>query len=246
VSAGGTTAMLLNLMPQTSRLYSVDILRTCYWDAQKPVGFIAEEIFDNDDRWMRFYGLDISSCIEQIQGDIDFVVLDTVHSLPGELLSFMCILPFTSERSHIFIHDTGLHTREKVLKGKKSRDYACSLLFNAIYSANKTLSDDDIPNSALLEIRRDHAIKNIYPVIDMLFMDWAYIPSDLILNQTAKYVEKFYSNTNSNLFSKAILYNLKHSRERKLHRRFKRSIKKHMKSIKNFFAAKFLPQTPGV
>jgi hypothetical protein len=214
VAAGGTTAMLLDKMPRSSRLCSVDI-STIYWkDAAKPVGFLAEELFGNDPRWRRFYGLDISSCIDQIGGDIDFAVLDTTHALPGELLSFMCILPFMSERSHIFIHDTGLHTRDKIFANTKSRAYACALLFNAIYSADKTMSDDGIPNSGLVEICRDHVIKNIYPVIDMLFMDWAYIPSKSILKLTAKYVAKFYSDANARLFQKAVLYNLEHNEKK--------------------------------
>jgi predicted O-methyltransferase YrrM len=209
VSAGGTTAMLLEKMPKTSNLFSVDILQKYSRDSSKPVGFVAEDLFGNDRRWTRYYGVDISTCIEQIGGVIDFVLLDTMHTLPGELLSFFCILPFMSEISHIFIHDIALHVRDKISKGRKSKAYACSLLYNAIFSNKKILSDDDIPNSGIIEINRDYVIKNIYPVIDMLFMDWSYIPSTFIMSKTENYVKKYYSRTNADIFSKAIHYNMK-------------------------------------
>lgn len=52
-------------------------------------------------------GETIASRIEEIGNGIDFVILDTMHALPGELLDFISLYPYLDKRAVIVFHDVG-------------------------------------------------------------------------------------------------------------------------------------------
>ena len=47
--------------------------------------------------------------LEEIGGDIDFLILDTVHSMPGEMLDFLAALPYLSSNAIVILHDITLN-----------------------------------------------------------------------------------------------------------------------------------------
>ena len=110
VAAGGTTAIILNclsLLDIDADLYSVDLSEKYYRDSSLKTGFLAEsakKILKNS-RHTTYYGYYLPECIESIGDGIDFVILDTVHSLPGELLDFLVSLNKLTNGAVVVMHD---------------------------------------------------------------------------------------------------------------------------------------------
>ena len=110
VAAGGTTAIILNALEKNAQPYvmkSIDISRTVWNDSSKPVGYLATsmkkilQVGTHD-----FYiETTLPFVLDEIGGDIDFVILDTAHVLPGENLDFLVALPYLKENAVICMHD---------------------------------------------------------------------------------------------------------------------------------------------
>lgn len=214
VSAGGTTCYLLEHASKDAVIYSVDIAKEYYQDSSKSVGYLALDFYSSKRHpdWHLFPGQDICQCIEKIGGDIDFIVLDAAHILPGELLNFIVALPFLHSTSTLFLHDLSLHMYHKIQYPGMKEARACfctSLLFTAIPSHEKLLSDDNIPNSGIITIERDLTIQHIYMLINMLFLDWFFLPEPRVIAETMAITRKYYNEKTADLINKAILYNLK-------------------------------------
>ena len=94
VANGGGTSIILNAIRDIdgARLYSVDYTEKSYRHPDKPSGFLVEEKFPElADKWTVYRGGDVSRFVEDIGGDIDLFMLDTVHTHPWETLNFLCI-----------------------------------------------------------------------------------------------------------------------------------------------------------
>ena len=76
-------------------LYSCDLETKDYMDNSLEIGYIVKDFLPNlIDKWKLFTGNTTLAFIEQIGGEIDFVVIDTAHVMPGEVLTLIEILPF--------------------------------------------------------------------------------------------------------------------------------------------------------
>lgn len=213
VSAGGTTCFLLEHAAQDAVIYSVDIATQYYRDPSKPVGYIASKFYDptRHPSWHIFPGQDISQCIEEIGGDIDFIVLDAAHQLPGEVLNFIVALPFLKSAATLFLHDISLHMFYKVKYPGMEEARTCfctSLLFTSIVSNEKILSGDTIPNSGIVAVERNLDCKSMYMMINMLFLDWDFLPEARVMCKIIDVIYKKYDTKTADLINKAVSYNL--------------------------------------
>ena len=213
VSAGGTTCHLFEQAPKDAVIYSVDIAKEYYRDPSKPVGYLALDFYDpaRHPEWHLFPGQDICQCIDAIGTDIDFVVLDSAHLLPGELLSFIVLLPYLHEHSVLFLHDISLHMYGKLKWPGMEPAPLCfctSLLFAAITSQKKEFSGDSIPNSGIIQVERDLVMRDMHMLINMLFLDWNYLPNPRVIALTMDIISQFYDRNTSDLVNKAVAYNL--------------------------------------
>ena len=43
--------------------------------------------------------------IDEIGSDIDFLILDTLHIVPGEILDFLVCLPYLTKDAIVVLHD---------------------------------------------------------------------------------------------------------------------------------------------
>lgn len=114
MAAGGTTTVILNCLEKINsccEIYSVDICEKCYIDTSQKTGFIAWNYLkhktNNTIKHRFMFGETIASRIEEIGNGIDFVILDTMHALPGELLDFISLYPYLDKRAVIVFHDVG-------------------------------------------------------------------------------------------------------------------------------------------
>lgn len=117
VAEGGTTFIIdtaMKLIKQEGSLISVDISPQLYWDKRRDTGYVYKEVVDN--RWLKHsfiightIGHAINEVVEKLNGVIDFVVIDTTHIIPGELLDFIAVLPYLQIGTTVVLHDTMLN-----------------------------------------------------------------------------------------------------------------------------------------
>lgn len=180
VAAGGTTAIMLTCLKElnlSSEMYSVDICEEWYRGGEKTTGFVAAEniskiIGNNKHEFL--LGHSIPYVIDQIGKDIDFLVLDTAHSLPGELLDFLVCLPYLKNGCVVVLHDM----IENLLRGNRG-EIATKLLFDTVIAEKYYMVDMEKYMSGLSNIGAfvvtEETRKNISNVISALSISWAYL-----------------------------------------------------------------------
>lgn len=135
VANGGGSAIILSAIRDIdgAELYSVDYTENSYKYPDKPSGFLVDEKFPElKDKWRIFRGGDVSRYIEEIGGDIDFLMLDTVHTHPWETLNFLCVLPFMRNDSFTVLHDISVFANPD-----DRYALACRYLFGQLFLMRK-------------------------------------------------------------------------------------------------------------
>jgi predicted O-methyltransferase YrrM len=209
VAAGASTCVMLNALRDNPRsvIHSVDLSEKYYRDRSLSSGWKIFELFPNTDRCFLYLGNDVSDVVEdQIKGEIDFLLLDTVHRHPAETLSFLSIFPYLKKDAIVVLHDVNLffstpHTW---------RDNATKLLLDTIVADKITLRNFKLgyihPNIAALQINED-THKYIADVFCSLFFTWSYVPSERILKATELIIKNKYSKDLYDLYIKSIKQN---------------------------------------
>lgn len=115
VAEGGTTSVIMKsllLLNMESKVYSVDLNECLYCDREKETGYIWKSLSNNilGKSTQEFkLGNTIAGCINEIGSGIDSAIIDTTHILPGEILDFLCILPYLKKDATVILHDVALN-----------------------------------------------------------------------------------------------------------------------------------------
>lgn len=222
VSAGGTTAVLMNtlqLLDYEAQFFSVDCLDYYYRDTSKKAGFVAiwtRDYFKSKGsiKWRHklLTGGCVCNYLDEIGKDIDFLVLDAAHSCPGEILDFLVCFPFLSDDAIVVMHDLVLH-----FDGIKG-GFATQLLMDTVVG-NKMVGRDESdshyssPNIGAFQITEDTGkyIENVFLSLNIL---WDYFPHEMKLYRSV--IEKNYHQDMLEIFDLAVANNkdyLQHSEE---------------------------------
>ena len=219
VAAGGTTAIVMQCIAELeldSEMFSIDYSVQFYRNTKKRTGYIAEEIKQQiEDKYdchlqHRFLlGKILPAFMEEIGDGVDFVILDTMHILPGELLDFLTILPYMNKRSVVCLHDISLN------QITERQNIATNVLFNSVaadkilnYLPEKSRYGWEYPNIAAFQINEDTK-KYIGNIFGALTLNWTYVPdrSELNLYRTSY---SSYGTEMLRLFDNAVLFNQPH------------------------------------
>ena len=230
VSAGGTTAIILQCMHDlgiTFEMHSVDLLTYAYRNKEKPAGWIGELAREHlgIKNHSLYTGGTFADYVDQIGGDIDFLVLDTTHSLPGEVLEFLAVFPYLKKDAVVVMHDI---RQNHVGSRKYLPSFATTALFSSVV-ADKYINEDEkrshsYPNIGAFQITEDTG-KYITDVAGALMLSWNYIPDPPILTSYMQLIEKNYSQDICWLVQRAIDLNLDTNRQIKEEEERKRSQK---------------------
>ena len=217
VSAGGTTAIMLQCLEDIGQQYSmksIEISNKFYLDPSKDAGFLAEPIKKSlkIGEHQFYFGTTLPFVIDEIGNNIDFVILDTMHTLPGELLDFLTILPYLKDNAVVVLHDVSLNQRH----GSQFFNlHATTLLFSTV-TANKILNlilNNNIqfqyPNIAAFQINSD-TMKYIENVFLALILRWIYFPSVKDLKGYAEIISRHYPQKLFLIFQEALRMNYEH------------------------------------
>ena len=201
-SAGGTTAIILNCcnkLKLNAEVYTIDLLGTCWHDSEKSTGFIVNECSDFLETGGHYYsyrsfrGGIYPEFASDIGDSIDLLVLDTAHSLPGEIMDFLACAPRLSVDAVVVLHDVTLNHSSGAIY-----NYATKVLFDVVSGekywmldkrrqTGETLSPESISNIAAFK-KNDATMRNIMDVFSSLSLTWNYYPGD---EQLRKYRELF-------------------------------------------------------
>ena len=240
VSSGGGSAIILNAISDIdgAKLYSVDYAEKAYRHPDKLSGFLVNEKFPElADKWQIFRGGDVSRFIEQIGGDIDFLMLDTAHIHPWETLNFLCILPFMSKNySWTVLHDIA------IFMGPVERsELACRYLFGHVVSEEK-ITPSPLANIGAFKIS-DVTYKYVQNLFEALFIPFDIQVSEKDLNDIRRIIEKYYTQEQYKFFCEILeAQEYMFTHQRSLMRKIKDNIKKStrpelltsLRKIKNF------------
>ena len=230
IAAGGTTSIILENLLQlgldsTCEIHSVDLNETFYRDIPhlkeqnyhfRKSGFLAElykKTLNISINHTFHLGKILPECIEDIGGDIDFVIMDTVHVLPGEVLDFPVLLPYLSKNATIILHDVGMHFSKRVENHIKFSYSTLALFDSVVAEKNYPISeirsfynDDSIfPNIACFKINPDTA-KYVSSLFYSMLLPWLYYPYEQI-DVYMSFYEQHYSSECVNIFRLAVEQN---------------------------------------
>lgn len=222
LAGGATTAIILQALEDNGdsyQMYSIDASSTFYRDRNKSTGFIATFALENNlfapqstlrGEHKMHIGKFLPQVIDEIGGDIDLVILDTVHSMPGEGLDFLAVLPYLKDGAIVVLHDVAYNQ----IKIQNANGHATTVLFSAV-TAEKFLNfipDNGnckfiYPNIAAFQINEQTAA-NIENVFLTMILRWIYLPSQGEVNLYRVHYQRHYPPELCAIFNEAVKMNL--------------------------------------
>lgn len=199
VAGGGTTAVIMQCLNEVNfdaKMYSVDINQECYRREGKPTGYqLAElkEYLPNYKNHTFYLGKVLPQYIECIGNEIDFAILDTTHAMPGEILDFLCLLPYLKENAVVVLHDTALNLT------RSEKSFATKILFDIIRGEKYYNYKDRILNIAAFRVTEE-TFAHAADIFSVLSVSWAYWPSISEILLYRDWYKKFYNTECLELF----------------------------------------------
>ena len=149
--------------------------------------------------------------IDEIGGDIDFVILDTVHSLPGEVLDFPVMLPYLKDDAIVVLHDLiyNYGSTPRHMLG-----YATTTLFATVTTADKYLDSQSgskeppfrYPNIGAFKVGKQTK-EHIGDSFLNLIITWAYVPDANQIKVYREFYEKHYPTDLVEIFDESVRMN---------------------------------------
>ena len=209
VSAGGSSAIILNAIKDfdNAKLYSVDYNTKLYYDNSKNTGFIIDEKFSNlKNKWKLYTGGTAAKYMEEIGGEIDLCLIDTMHVNPGEFLDFLIVLPYLKKNAILILHDIALH-----YNGNERHSITNCILFSCL-RGKKLSFNEGLWNSFanIGAVILDENIKdNILDYLYLLTLPFEYLPTDNDILECQKLFSKNYEEEFVDIFMNIMLVNKK-------------------------------------
>lgn len=205
VSAGGSSAIILNAIKDfdNAKLYSVDYNKKWYRDNSKDVGFIIDEKFSNiKNKWKLYTEGTAAKFMEEIGGEIDLCLIDTMHVNPGEFLDFLIVLPYLKKNAILILHDIALHHNYK-------SSITNVILFSCLNGKKLSFNEDFWNRFANIgAVILDENVKdNILDYLYLLTLPWEYLPTDNDILECQKLFSKNYEEEFVDTFMNIMLCN---------------------------------------
>lgn len=199
IAAGGTSVIILECLKMLgleSELYSVDLSKNYYRDETKECGFLAD-VIKNDlpvsISYKKMLGRVLANRLNDIVrgGGIDVLVLDTTHSLPGEILDFLVALPYLNEGAYVVLHDIAYHLYKGWPKACCTQLLFHSVVGKKIFKWDEN-REDQYPNITAFVVNEDTK-KYIENVFHALSHTWSYLLDDVSLSDYREKLKEIYS-----------------------------------------------------
>ena len=220
VGKGGTSLLILNAIKdiKNSLLVSIDLHHHVKEEPSKFVGYKVQKFFPDilNGNWKLFLGDMPFNFLRKLHFKFDFVIIDTSHTMPGEVLNIIEVLPFLEENAIIIFPNLLSHMKNvynnfnitsnnNILKSTPTSVLLMSSLVGKkkiIYNKNKIMGNIGI---IFLEKNQEKYYQNYFLLLLCL---WENMLTDEQIFQMRLFIEKYYKNEECiNIFENAILYN---------------------------------------
>ncbi|MBQ6296454.1 MAG: class I SAM-dependent methyltransferase [Selenomonadaceae bacterium] len=219
IDAGGTTAIVLQVLEDMNmpyEMHSVDLAQKM--TNGKDIGYLPKCVKENNllitpsrstlcGTHEFHLGKYLPQVIDKIGGDINFVILDTVHYTPGELLDFLVMLPYLKDSAIVVLHDVALNQLNN--KYHKPDAHATGLLFSAVVAEEKFLNYEPTgkyPNIGAFRISKQ-TYDNIENVFLALMLTWHYLPEDDEITIYRNFYNRYYPAKLVEIFDETVRLN---------------------------------------
>lgn len=136
--------------------------------------------------------------------DCDFLIIDTTHFLPGEVLDFITLLPFLKNGAVVVLHDTCLNQM------RNRNAIATGTVFSAAVGEKfinwDSSSFSNYPNIGAVVVNEDTR-KNISNMFLALLLTWNYLPDGKQIAGYRKVIEEFYDESLVQIFDASLELN---------------------------------------
>lgn len=209
IAAGTTSAVILNCLGTLELetvCYSIDVCENYYRDSSRKSGYVIDEVKYKIKNYNKInhkmlLGKSLPERLEEIGGGIDFLILDTMHRLPGELLDFIAAYPFLSENAIVVLHDIGLN-----LLNQNDFYMAPKVVFDTVTADKYLMVDEDqlhgLPNIGAFRVTKATR-DNIGDLFSCMTYSWHYLPDSETMQAYRRIVESYYEERYLSCFDRA-------------------------------------------
>lgn len=212
VCSGASALIMLNAIKniEGAHLYSIDYNTQHYKLKDKLTGFYVDNFPQLKEKWTLKTGGLALNFTEEIGGDIDFCLIDTVHANPGEILDFLMVLPYLKKDATLVFHDTNLHARV-TSNFQVYKQYTNNLLMSSITGSKLIpadtpfISDYPFVNIGAVQLN-ENTKEHIWEIFNLLTLKWNYMLKDEELEQLSSCFSKFYGEYYADYFNRVVKY----------------------------------------
>ncbi|GHU41379.1 hypothetical protein FACS1894111_03580 [Clostridia bacterium] len=221
VNFGEGSAQILHNIRNTpeAKLTSIDLAEFAFYNeiidekkntkrgviSDEPIGKFAFTHPDLPlDKWTLVTGKDPSEVIAGLDNSkdgYDFLVLDTAHLHPIELLNFLCVLPYLRDGAIVVLHDITLFALYI-----PPYAFACRQLFGAVV-AERIQLNSRFSNIGAFQVSADTR-KYIQNVFESLVLPWEIDPRNVRTSAIATLLNEHYALKELSVFREALRLNM--------------------------------------
>lgn len=185
VSEGGSSALILNAIKDfdDSFLYSIDYRENNYRFQDKKNGYYMNEYPKLKKKWKLFLGGLALNFLDEIGDGIDFCLIDTRHSNPGEILDFLMVFPYLKENATVVFHDIKLqylNLKYKTDLSHLQNQFTNNMLISTI-NGKKVIpfliqeEEPKFSNIGGIELNTQLIKSDCWDIFNLLTVRWEYI-----------------------------------------------------------------------
>ena len=209
VARGGSSILILNSIKdiENSLLVSLDLNHRVFNDPNRLTGYRVNKYFPElSKKWKLYTGAQPHIFLDKLNIKFDFLLLDSAHVSPGEILNFIEALPFLNENAIVVIHDIMWHFYKK---SKIKFFPSCISLMPSLYGDKIFMhkKDGGAPNIGAVFLYPNQE-KHYIDYFLLLLNFWEYIPKDNQINELRLFIKKYYKDRKYiNIFDSAVREN---------------------------------------
>lgn len=170
------------------------------------------------------FGRTIAGQIDIIGNEIDMVIIDTTHMMPGEILDFLSVFPYLGVGATIVLHDVNVDYIRAVFGNEKQiitlSSIATKVLLTSVVADKYMVLETGgrLPNIAAFSIN-ENTEKYLGDLFYLLTLSWAYMPNEVMLREYRSLFERFYSEAWLECFDMALRSNIQISERNDLRKK---------------------------
>ena len=218
VGKGGTSILILNSIKdiKNSFLVSLDINKKLKDDPSKKIGYRVEKYFSNiSQKWQLYTGDMPHIFLEKLNLKFNFVIIDSSHIMPEDILNIIELLPFLEEEAIIILPNLISHMK----KGNNTeidktiiKTPTSILLMSALVGKKKIICNKNkiMGNIGVIFLEKNQ--EKYYENYFLLLINvWDNMLSDEQIFQLRLFIKKYYKKEKYiNILDNALFFNKKY------------------------------------